>query len=93
MFVGWVALAVGWSLGFGLAHLLGRPRDWTTWQLLIPFGMAGYLIEALRFQGGPREGSFYRAWNRAGRLRRTLFLILTASAFLLGLFGIDRLVV
>ena len=51
------------------------------------FAMAGFLIEALRFQGQPREGRFFRAWAAAGPLRRRLFMVLGVAALGVGLFA------
>jgi hypothetical protein len=96
----WAVLAVGAGVGYGLAAVgagwfglpferLSSARLWGRGPLSVAvwFAMAGYLIEALRFQGQPAEGRFYRAWRAAGRLRRSLFLVLAAGAVGVGLFA------
>src|SRR5262245_55583688 len=71
-------LVAGASAGYGLAaavaHSTGQPltplsraRLGEPGPLSVAgmFAMAGFLIEALRFQGQPREGRFFRAWAAA----------------------------
>jgi hypothetical protein len=96
----WAVLVVGASVGYGLAAVsapwsglplqplsLGRLLARGPVTVAVTFGMAGYLIEALRFQGQPGDGRFYRAWSAAGPLRRRLFLVLGAAAVAVGLFA------
>ncbi|MGL6096289.1 MAG: hypothetical protein ACRC7O_10900 [Fimbriiglobus sp.] len=94
--IAWVCLAVGVVAGFGAAGWIAGssvPIRWTrltgdgSLGVAVLFGMAGYLIEALRFQGPPRPGRFFRAWAAAGRLRFGLFVVLAVAAVGIGLFA------
>lgn len=96
----WVVLGVGVGIGYGLAAVIaswsGQPLQPLSWAQVAArgplgvaamFGMAGFLIEVLRFQGPPRGGRFFKAWSAAGPLRCRLLLVLSAAAIGIGLFA------
>jgi hypothetical protein len=96
----WAILLVGSAIGYGLAAVIAWRSEWPLVQLswvrlgssglpsvVVPFGMGGFVIESLRFQGQPRPGRYFRAWTSAERLRCQLFLLLCAAAIGVGVFA------
>ena len=96
----WAVLAAGWLVGYATTAVIGSwigrpvlPLSWARFTegasvvAVVMFAMGGFLIEALRYQGPPREGSYFRAWRAAGPLRLRLYLLLGAGAVLLGLLA------
>jgi hypothetical protein len=94
----WAVLLVGSAVGYGLTAVVTGRFEWPPVRpagissfgplgVVVPFGMAGFLIEALRFQGRPRPGRYFRAWAGAGRLRQRLFVVLGVAAVGIGVFA------
>ena len=96
----WLALAVGVAAGYGvgatvawLAGLPFQPASWTRLttrgpvSVLVLYGMVGFLVECLRFQGGPSGRPGLAGWSAARRLRFGLLACLAGLASCVGLYA------
>jgi hypothetical protein len=96
----WLALALGVASGYGVgatvAWLAGvpfQPPSWTrlttsgSGSVLVLYGMVGFLVECLRFQGGPGDRPGLAGWSAARRLRFRLLACLAGAALCIGLYA------
>lgn len=95
----WAILLIGAAIGYGVGALFGWRLGWPlthpscirlnspgALNVVVMFGLGGFVIEILRFQGRPGKGHYFRAWSSAAGLRRRLYLVLGAAAICVGMF-------
>ncbi|MGL4419037.1 MAG: hypothetical protein ACRCZF_00090 [Gemmataceae bacterium] len=92
----WAVLVICAAAGYGTTVALagpvtplplGRLVGSGSAAVVVLFGIAGFLIESLRFQGPSRSGRNFRAWAAARRLRLGLFAVLAMTAVGVGVFA------